>query len=372
VAHWMLHFCALACSGVISWWEPLHSSPLGAVVDGSRDLPRIGRSLHRRSRKVGRVSRTRSILPDSFQGGNVPPFVAKEAGTGIPPHAATARTQINEILLAFRAVIEQVRLAWRDGRRLIRQLTALCATSKPKGRVVQTTSDPAPLVLVPLVVLASTTECEQMELHHLVQSLSAEGYQIAQREHRWTVYTRIPDRRNSVDGRCRTPEQRRSMNPFDPSRCDNVRAEPIAQTATVLIVDDDPATLDTFAQVLRLEGYEVWTALSAEDGMRVVRESGPDAILLDYNMPLANGMEFLRWLRACEGHRDTPVAIVTGDYSLDDRLGTELQQLGARVAFKPLSVAELVDLTSQLFAGLSGMHHEGPPTGADEHPGMHL
>jgi CheY-like chemotaxis protein len=329
------------------------------------------------------VSRSRSILPHSLQ------------------HSATARTQVNEILLAFRAVVEQVRLALRDGRRLIRQLTALCATSRRKGQVVQVASDPVPLVLVPLVVLASTTECEQMELNDLVKSLSAEGYQIAHREHHWTVYTEIPDRRNTVTPRFRTHEQRRSMNPFDASRCDNDRAESAAlgvcppdralhgpktfnpgthagaPTATMLIVDDDPSTLDTFAQVLRLEGYEVWTALSAEDGMRAVRESGPDAILVDYNLPLANGVEFLRWLRACEGHRDTPAAIVTGDFSLDDVLSAELQQLGARVAFKPLSVAELVGLARQLFASRKAMHRNAIPdvrlpTGVGEHAPLDL
>jgi DNA-binding response OmpR family regulator len=68
-------------------------------------------------------------------------------------------------------------------------------------------------------------------------------------------------------------------------------------------------------------------------------------------MPLANGVEFLRRLRADEGHRDTPVAVVTGDYSLDDTVAGELHQLGARVVFKPLLLAELVELTRRLLAG---------------------
>jgi CheY-like chemotaxis protein len=85
--------------------------------------------------------------------------------------------------------------------------------------------------------------------------------------------------------------------------------------------------------------------------MRAVQASHPDAILVDFNMPLANGVEFLRRLRADEGHRDTPVAVVTGDDSLDDTVATELHQFGARVAFKPLLVAELVDLTRRLLAG---------------------
>jgi two-component system OmpR family response regulator len=115
-------------------------------------------------------------------------------------------------------------------------------------------------------------------------------------------------------------------------------------------VDDDPATVDIFAEVLRLEGYEVRTALSAEAGLRAAHASRPDAILVDFRLPLANGVTFLRRLRACEGHRDTPVAIVTGDYSLDDTLGSALHQFGARLAFKPLWVAELVDLTRRLLA----------------------
>ena len=128
------------------------------------------------------------------------------------------------------------------------------------------------------------------------------------------------------------------------------RRQPEAQTATVLIVDDDLAAVETFAQALRLEGYEVRTALSTESGLRAVQASRPDAILVDLRMPFANGVEFLRRLRADDGHRDTPVAVVTGDL-LDDTIATELDQLGAKVAFKPLWLAELVGLTHMLLAG---------------------
>jgi hypothetical protein len=50
------------------------------------------------------------------------------------------------------------------------------------------------------------------------------------------------------------------------------------------------------------------------------------------------------------------VAVVTGDYPLDDSVATELHQLGARAAFKPLLVAELVDLTRRLLAGRASIH----------------
>ena len=118
--------------------------------------------------------------------------------------SATERTEMIEVRLAFRALIEQVRLVLRDGRRLIRRLIAVCGTSKRSSRV-QVKGGPAPLASVPLVVLRSTTEREQIELNDLVQSLSAEGYQVARRGPQWVVYTEITDRRRSVsDDRRRT------------------------------------------------------------------------------------------------------------------------------------------------------------------------
>ena len=121
-----------------------------------------------------------------------------EQQRGTPP--VTGRTEMNEVRLTFRALIEQVRLVLRDGRRLIRRLIAVCATSKRISRVPMTSS-PAPFALVPLVVLRSTTEREQIELNDLVQSLSAEGHQVARRGPQWVVYTEITDRRKSVIGR---------------------------------------------------------------------------------------------------------------------------------------------------------------------------
>jgi CheY-like chemotaxis protein len=271
------------------------------------------------------------------------------------------RTEMNEVLLAYRALVEQVRLVLRDGRRLIRRLIAVCETSK-RSRV-RMTSSPTPLASVPLVVLRSTTEREQIELDGLVQSLSAEGHQVVGCGPQWVVYTEITDRRKlligessqSSRGIAPTSEHIQDGSLRQRRRSDSGIASAAPPVRTVLIVDDDPATVDTFAEVLRLEGFEVRTALSTESGMRAVQASRPDAILIDFNMPLANGVEFLRWLRADEWHRGTPVAIVTGG-SLDDPVATELHQLGASVAYKPLLGIELVALTRQLLARRVSIH----------------
>jgi two-component system response regulator PrrA len=116
----------------------------------------------------------------------------------------------------------------------------------------------------------------------------------------------------------------------------------------ILLVDDDEAVLDTFARMLRLKGYEVCTVSNPTDGLKEAERRQPDAIILDFRMPLLDGLGFLRSLRTLEHHRSTPVAIVTGDYFLDDAVTNEVRDLGGMVLFKPLWLEQLVDLARTL------------------------
>jgi two-component system response regulator PrrA len=120
--------------------------------------------------------------------------------------------------------------------------------------------------------------------------------------------------------------------------------------ATILIVDDDEGVTQTFARMLALEGFKVRTAFNAESGLRAAAEAHPNAIILDLRMPLVDGLGFLRQLRALAGQEasPTPVAIVTGDYFLDDAIASELRQLGAELRFKPLWLEDLVGLARNL------------------------
>lgn len=119
-------------------------------------------------------------------------------------------------------------------------------------------------------------------------------------------------------------------------------------SATILIVDDDEGVTQTFARMLRLEGFRVRTAVTAETGLREAEDVHPDAIILDLRMPLVDGLGFLRRLRARDDQRGTPVAIVTGDYFLDDSISIELRELGAELRFKPLWLEDLVGLARTL------------------------
>lgn len=116
----------------------------------------------------------------------------------------------------------------------------------------------------------------------------------------------------------------------------------------MLIVDDDVSVTDTFSRTLRLEGYEVWAALAADQGLNLAQTHRPHAVILDLRMPLTNGLQFLRAIRAIPGLANTPVAIVTGDYYLDEAQTAEIQALGAILRYKPLWLEELVTLARDL------------------------
>ncbi len=125
--------------------------------------------------------------------------------------------------------------------------------------------------------------------------------------------------------------------------------EPAVNPA-ILIVDDDPNVTDTFARLLQLEGFTVYAALSPVGGLRLAADKHPDAIILDFRMPILSGLQFLQHLRKVSALRHTPVAIVTGDYFVDDGTKSEIEALGGSVRFKPFWLEDLLALARGLTA----------------------
>ena len=67
-------------------------------------------------------------------------------------------------------------------------------------------------------------------------------------------------------------------------------------------------------------------------------------------MPRVDGLAFLRQFRADARGEHVPVAVVTGDYLMEDALLFEFKTLGAVVRFKPLWSEDLVELVEGLSA----------------------
>jgi DNA-binding response OmpR family regulator len=57
----------------------------------------------------------------------------------------------------------------------------------------------------------------------------------------------------------------------------------------VIAIDDDPAMTELLALLLKTHGFEVGTANMGEDGIRIIRETSPDVVILDLMMPEMDG-----------------------------------------------------------------------------------
>jgi DNA-binding response OmpR family regulator len=120
--------------------------------------------------------------------------------------------------------------------------------------------------------------------------------------------------------------------------------------ARVLIVDDDSSVTDTVSRKLRLEGHEVWAALSAQEGLRLAQTHRPTAVIVDLRSPLATSMDLIRTLKAMPHLATTPMAVVSGDYYPRPSDVNELSKLGIDLQFKPIWLDELVALARRLLA----------------------
>ncbi|OUL19061.1 response regulator [Nostoc sp. 106C] len=83
------------------------------------------------------------------------------------------------------------------------------------------------------------------------------------------------------------------------------------QSATVLIVDDNPANLGVLSDALDQAGLEVWVAKSGKVALERVTYALPDLILLDIMMPEMDGFETCRQLKANPATKDIPVIFMT-------------------------------------------------------------
>jgi len=80
---------------------------------------------------------------------------------------------------------------------------------------------------------------------------------------------------------------------------------------TILIVDDNPMNLKLAQVLLASQGYEVRTAVDAEDALALLRGFTPRLILMDVQLPGMDGLELTRRLKADPALRSVIILAVT-------------------------------------------------------------
>jgi len=112
-------------------------------------------------------------------------------------------------------------------------------------------------------------------------------------------------------------------------------------SATILVVEDEPAIQSLIEVNLRRAGHVVQLAADAETARRRVQEELPDLVLLDWMLPAMSGVDFARLLRGEPRTRMLPIIMLTARAEERDKI--EALELGADdYVTKPFSPRELV------------------------------
>ncbi len=111
-------------------------------------------------------------------------------------------------------------------------------------------------------------------------------------------------------------------------------------TEHILVIDDEKAILDLCRMILSSRGYEVRTAESGVEGLGLIAEQSPSLVLLDYMMPVMDGMSVLKQIR--QDYPDVYVIMFTGKGS--ETVAVEVMKAGASdYVLKPFNNHDLLD-----------------------------
>jgi CheY-like chemotaxis protein len=119
------------------------------------------------------------------------------------------------------------------------------------------------------------------------------------------------------------------------------RAAPTAPARSILVVDDEPDSLDLLCAILAARGHSAIPAQGGAEALQRIGERIPDLILLDVMMPQMSGLQLLEHLRRSPRTARIPIILVTAKRQDDDVIIG--YQLGADYYItKPCTAAQLM------------------------------
>ena len=93
----------------------------------------------------------------------------------------------------------------------------------------------------------------------------------------------------------------------------------MSEQITILVVEDEAHIRRVLEYNLKLDGFEVYLAEDGATGLKLARENRPDLILLDWLMPIMNGLQVLAELKTDSSTEHIPVFMLTAKGMLNDR-----------------------------------------------------
>lgn len=109
----------------------------------------------------------------------------------------------------------------------------------------------------------------------------------------------------------------------------------------IIIVDDDTLVCELYSEYFAQNGFDVFTAFSVREAIKIIRAKDPDIILSDVVMPKEDGFDLYEKVQMF--NPDLPFVFITG-YEHDERVAKRLKEIGKKWIAKPVILEELVEL----------------------------
>jgi DNA-binding response OmpR family regulator len=143
----------------------------------------------------------------------------------------------------------------------------------------------------------------------------------------------------------------------------------VVERRRLLVVEDEPDIARLIRHTLERTGeFEVQTAAAGDTAVTAALENAPDLVILDLNLPVLDGLDVFRTLRASPQTAGIPVIMLTCRTSEDDRV-KGLQSGADDYIVKPFSLRELV---ARVRAVLRRSQRPGSAAAAGVYRGRHL
>ncbi len=111
----------------------------------------------------------------------------------------------------------------------------------------------------------------------------------------------------------------------------------------ILIVDDQPENLEVIVNIVEHLGqnFEVLQALNGKTACMIAEEEVPDLVITDWEMPVMDGIEFIKTLKADDRLKEIPIIMCTGIMTSSENLKTALEAGAVDYIRKPVDRIEL-------------------------------
>ena len=116
----------------------------------------------------------------------------------------------------------------------------------------------------------------------------------------------------------------------------------------ILIVDDEFGLAELLGELLRLRGFEVTLAINGQLGLASMAQQRPALVITDVMMPILNGLDMVRRMRATPELAHIPVIVMT---AVPSGITAEERRMVQGVLTKPFDPAALYELVDRVLVG---------------------